>query len=217
MADKLRPRTDCATFHHEKQLSAASCRSFSKPSASTRRCSMARTYAVIEAVGPFTVERGAACDRTRWRHAGKQIQAAASHAMQKGTGEHISRSNGLADSGYCGLTTALAAADRSRRIDQTMMRLRSASGAQSWEEIFADDVGREFVPNDFDMRKPDESTERLLSRAVRDMTAIAQEIMLDPTLAVDAPWNDLRPRAGCTRTRTQSVSAEVRTPDVGLV
>ncbi len=67
-----------------------------------------------------------------------------------------------------------------------------------WTEIFAADVHREFTPNDFAMCKPDESTEQLLSRAVREMTTIVEEIVLDPALAVEAPWNDFQQQAGWT-------------------
>ncbi len=48
------------------------------------------------------------------------------------------------------------------------------------------------------MCRPDESTERQLERAIREMTAIVEEILLDPVLAVEAPWNDLLRRAGWT-------------------
>jgi hypothetical protein len=46
------------------------------------------------------------------------------------------------------------------------------------------------------MCRPDEATSRRLERAIREMTAIVKEVLLDPTLAIEAPWNDLRRRAG---------------------
>ena len=159
-----------------------------------------------QTVGPFTVSvarrvsqaMADAGKQITWRRQAKRCKRELATYLQR---------QGLADTGYCGLTTALAGQiEAAYRADNDAFAQRV--WARCWEEIFADDVGREFVPNDFDMCKPDESTERLLSRAVRDMTTIAQEIMLDPTLAVDAPWNDLRPRVDWTRTRTQSVSAE---------
>ena len=61
-----------------------------------------------------------------------------------------------------------------------------------WNEIFGDDTGQEFAPNDFDIRRPDFFTRRRLRRAIRDMKAAAQEILKDPTLAVE----DLRQRSG---------------------
>jgi hypothetical protein len=70
-----------------------------------------------------------------------------------------------------------------------------------WAESFAVDIGQEFTPNDFEMCRPDESTERRLGRAIREMTAIVEEILLDPALAVEAPWNDWQGRAGWTQER----------------
>ena len=103
--------------------------------------------------------------------------------------------NGLADAGYCGLTTALA-----RHIER---ELRSDNDAfaqrvwrRPWAEIFAADIGREFTPNDFEMCPPDESTERRLRRAIREMTAIVEEILLDPALGVEALWNERSFRSG---------------------
>jgi len=157
-----------------------------------------------EAAGPFIValvrnvirSTCGSAKRLTWLQA-KRCKAELRRFLQR---------TGLADTGYCGLTTALAG-----QIE-TLCRADNNAFAQqvwgaSWEEIFAADVGREFAPNDFELCKPDESTERLLSRAVRHMTALAQEVMLDPALAVDASWNDLRQRAGQPPTRTQTVSA----------
>ena len=70
--------------------------------------------------------------------------------------------------------------------------------SKPWAEIFAADIGKEFTPNDFEMCRPDESTERQLGRAIHEMTAIAEEVLQDPALAADATWNDLLRRAGWT-------------------
>lgn len=56
-----------------------------------------------------------------------------------------------------------------------------------WAKVFAADIGHEFTPNDFEMCRPDESTEGRLGWAIREMTAIVEEILLDPALAVEAP------------------------------
>jgi len=105
--------------------------------------------------------------------------------------------NRLADAGYCGLTTALA-----RQIEGELRPDNDAFAqriwGRPWTEIFAADIVEEFSPNDFEMCRPDESTQRRLGRAIRDMTAIAEEILLDPVLAVEAPWNDFLRRAGWT-------------------
>jgi hypothetical protein len=102
---------------------------------------------------------------------------------------------GLADSGYCGLTTALA------RCIETQCRADNDSFAQqlwgrSWEEVFGVDVGREFKPNDFDICPPSGPVRRRLRRAVRGISAIVRQVLLDPAFAVEAPWNDLRKRSG---------------------
>src|SRR5206468_2600743 len=148
-----------------------------------------------EAVGPFTVSVarevlrsiGDNASRLTWLQAERCKIGLATYLREKG----------LADAGYCGLTTALARhIEREWRSDNDAFAQRA--WGRSWAEIFAADIGREFTPNDFAMCQPDKSTEQLLSRAVREMTAIVEEIMLDPALAVEAPWNDLRRRAGWT-------------------
>jgi hypothetical protein len=108
---------------------------------------------------------------------------------------------GWADSGYCGLTTALA-----HHIETECRPDNDAFAQQiwkkSWAEVFAADVGREFTPNDFEVSPPDSAVTRRLSCAVHDMKAIVQETLLDPTLAIEAPWNDLRQRSGLDFTST---------------
>jgi hypothetical protein len=103
--------------------------------------------------------------------------------------------NGLADAGYCGLTTALA-----RQIESELRPDNDAFAqrvwGRPWAEIFAADIDKEFTPNDFDMRRPDESTERQLGRAIHEMTAIVEEILRDPALAIEAPWNERSFRSG---------------------
>lgn len=97
---------------------------------------------------------------------------------------------GLADSGYCGLTTALAGhIETECRPDND--GFAQAAWGRSWAEVFAGDVGGEFKPNDFDVCPPGWPVRRRLQRAVRKMKAIVQEILLDPALAIQAPWNDL--------------------------
>jgi len=100
---------------------------------------------------------------------------------------------GLADSGYCGLTTTLA------RHIETAWRPDNDAFAQeawgkSWAEVFAVDVGREFKPNDFEICPPGWAVRRRLHCAVREMKTMVQELLLDPALAIKAPWNDLRKR-----------------------
>jgi hypothetical protein len=65
-----------------------------------------------------------------------------------------------------------------------------------WADVFAGDTGEEFTPIDFEMCQPGWFTQRRLRRAVREMTAAVHEILRDPDLAVEAPWNDWRQRSG---------------------
>src|SRR5207249_2928857 len=144
-----------------------------------------------EAVGPFTVSVarevlrsiGDNASRLTWLQAERCKIGLAAYLREKG----------LADTGYCGLTTALARhIERELRSDNDVFAQRVWS--RPWAEIFAADIGREFTPNDFEMSPPEESAERRLRRAIREMTAIAGQVMIDPALAVEAPWNDLQRR-----------------------
>jgi hypothetical protein len=105
------------------------------------------------------------------------------------------REKGLADTGYCGLSNGLA-----RHIEAELQSDNNAfaerAWGRQWAEIFAADIGEEFKPNDFEIRRPGLPTRRRLRQAVREMNAMMQEILLDPTLAIEAPWNDLRNRSG---------------------
>jgi hypothetical protein len=108
--------------------------------------------------------------------------------------EYLGQNNCI-DAGYCGLSTALA-----RHIEE---ELRSdndvfAKGVwcKSWADVFAADVTEQFVPNDFEMRRPDWFTARRLRRALNKMMDFARQTLLDPALAVQAPWNDVAHRSG---------------------
>ena len=96
-----------------------------------------------------------------------------------------------------GLTTT-----RARQIEEELQADNDVFAqrvwGKPWAEIFAADIRQEFTPNDFEMCPPDEATERRLERAVREMTAIAEEVLLDRALADEATWNDLLGRAGWT-------------------
>jgi len=148
-----------------------------------------------EAAGPFTVavargvlrSIGGASNRLTWLQAMRCKTKLASYLGEKGLG----------DAGYCGLTTALA-----RHIEAELRTDNDAFAqrvwGRPWAEVFAADIDLEFRPNDFEMSYPSWLTARRLRRAIKEMKACAQEILLDPALAVEAPWNDLRQRAGWT-------------------
>jgi len=146
-----------------------------------------------EAVGPFTVSVarevlrsiGDNASRLTWLQAEQCKKALVAYLGEKG----------WADAGYCGLTTTLA-----RHIEQEL-RLDNDHFAQrawgrSWAEIFAADTAEELTPNDFEIYRPDWFTARRLRRAIREMKVIVHDILLDRTLAVEAPWNDVRQRSG---------------------
>ncbi len=144
-----------------------------------------------ESAGPFTVSVARGVLRSIGG-TGKQLKWLQTVRCKTKLAAYLGE-KGLADTGYCGLTTALARhIERELRSDNDVFAQRVWS--RPWAEIFAADIGREFTPNDFEMSPPEESAERRLRRAIREMTAIAGQVMIDPALAVEAPWNDLQRR-----------------------
>jgi len=146
-----------------------------------------------EAVGLFTVSVAREVLRAI-PQAGKPLKWLQAERCKKELAVHLKKT-GLADARYCGLSTALA-----RHIER-QLRSDNDAFAQSiwgrpWGEIFATDVTEEFTPNDFEMRPPDWFTARRLRRAIRKMNSLAHEILSDPELAVEAPWNDVAHRSG---------------------
>ena len=100
----------------------------------------------------------------------------------------------LADSGYSGLTTALARqVEGEWQADNDAFAL--AVWGIPWAKMFAADVGRDFEPNDFDLCPPTTPVKRRLERAIREVQATIQGILRDPALSIHAPWNSLRRRA----------------------
>src|SRR5215475_4133073 len=144
-----------------------------------------------QGAGPFTISvargvlrsLGTEARRLTWLQASRCGKKLAAYLEEKG----------LVDSGYCGLNTALA------RHIETEWRPNNDAFAQvawgrSWAEVFARDVGREFKPNDFEVCPPRWPVKRRLRRAVDEMKITLQDILLDPALAIKAPWNDLQKR-----------------------
>ena len=146
-----------------------------------------------EAVGPFTVSVARAVLRSI-RETRKELTWLQGKQCKIELAKYL-RQKGLADAGYCGLTTALA-----RHVEK---ELRSDNDAfaqrvwgKSWAKIFDADVIAEFASNDFERRRPDWFTARRLQRATRTMKALAHEILSDAELAEEAPWNDVAHRSG---------------------
>lgn len=146
-----------------------------------------------EAVGPFTVSVAREVLRPI-AQAGKQLKWLQAERCKKELAAHL-KETGLADVGYSGLSTSLA-----RQIQRELQSDNNAFAqsvwSRPWVEIFAADTAEEFTPNDFEIRPPDWSTARRLRRAIHSMKARADEILQDPALALNAPWNDLAHRSG---------------------
>jgi hypothetical protein len=143
-----------------------------------------------EAVGPFTVSVA----REVLRSIGKEMTWLQAKKCKVELAQYLRQSN-CADTGYCGLSTTLARhVEEELRSDNDLF----AQGVwgKSWAEVFAADVTEEFTPNDFEMRRPDWFTARRLRRAISKMTDFAHQTLLDPALAVEAPWNDVAHRSG---------------------
>jgi hypothetical protein len=144
-----------------------------------------------EGAGPFTVSiarevmrsLGVVDNRLKWLQAMRCKAKLATYLGEKK----------LADTGYCGLSSTMA-----RRIEGELQPDNDAFAQRAWgrrwAEIFAADIREEFKPNDFEICRPGWAIRRRLRRAVREMKAIVHEILLDPSLATKAPWNDLRKR-----------------------
>ena len=143
-----------------------------------------------EAVGPFTVSVA----REVLRSIGKQMTWLQAKKCKVELAEYLRESN-CTDAGYCGLSTTLA-----QRVEEELRSDNDAFAQQvwgkPWADVFAADVSEEFTPNDFEMRQPDWFTARRLRRTIEKMKDFAHQLLLDPVLAVEAPWNDWRHRSG---------------------
>ena len=143
-----------------------------------------------EAVGPFTVSVA----RQVLRSIGKDLTWLQARKCKVKLAAYV-RENKYTDAGYCGLSDRLA-----RHIEDELRPdndvFAKALWGKSWGEVFATDVGEQFEPNDFEMCQPDWFTARRLRRAIDTITAFTQQMLQDPTLAVEAPWNKVAHRSG---------------------
>jgi hypothetical protein len=143
-----------------------------------------------EAVGPFTVSVA----RDVLRSIGKKLTWLQAKNCKVKLAEYL-RQNNCVDAGYCGLSTTLA-----RHIEE---ELRSDNDVfaqtvwgKPWAEVFAADVTKTFLPNDFEIRRPDWFTARRLRHAISELKNFVDQVLLDPALSVEAPWNDVAHRCG---------------------
>jgi hypothetical protein len=143
-----------------------------------------------EAVGPFTVSVA----REVLRSLGKEMTWLQARKCKVKLVEYL-RQNKCTDNGYCGLSSALARrVEKELRSDNDVFAQRV--WGKSWADIFAADVIEEFTPNDFEMRRPGWLVARRLRRAISKLKDFAHQMLLDPALAVEAPWNDVAHRSG---------------------
>jgi len=149
-----------------------------------------RTVRRNEAVGPFTVSVA----REVLRSIGKEMTWLQAKKCKMELATYL-RQNNYTDVGYCGLSTTLARhLEEELRSDNDLFA--QAVWGKSWADVFTADVSEEFAPNDFEIRPPNWFTARRLRRVISKMNDFAHQMVLDPALAVDAPWNDVAHRAG---------------------
>ena len=143
-----------------------------------------------EAVGPFTVSVA----REVLRSIGKEMTWLQAKKCKVELAKYLSQ-NKCTDGGYCGLSSALARrVEKELRSDNDVFAQRV--WGKSWADVFAADVTEEFTPNDFEMRRPDWFVTRPHRRAISKLKDFAHQMLLDPALAVEAPWNDVALRSG---------------------
>ena len=146
-----------------------------------------------EAVGPFSVSVARDVLRSV-EAAGKRLTWLQARRCKVQLATYVSET-GIADGRYCGLTTSLA-----RHLEQELRADNDSFSrrvwGRPWAETFAADMAEEFTPNDFEICRPGWFTARRLRLAIRQIQAAAHEIMCDPTLSVEAPWNDIAQRSG---------------------
>jgi hypothetical protein len=143
-----------------------------------------------EAVGPFAVSVA----REVLRLIGRRLSWLQARKCKVKLAEHV-RQNNIVDARYCGLTTSLA-----RQIQEALRADNDVFAhtvwGKRWADVFDADVTEEFEPNDFEVRQPDWFTARRLRRAISKLMDFTNELLLDPALAVQAPWNDVAHRSG---------------------
>jgi len=130
--------------------------------------------------GPFTVS--VARDALRLiANSGRRLTRVQARRCKRELSRYL-EANALADTGYCGLSNALA-----RQIEEHWQRdndeFAQKVWQKQWKEVFAEDVGREFTPNDFDVTEPDEHTQKQLRETAKDIMAFVEDIIADPLTA----------------------------------
>ena len=133
-----------------------------------------------QTAGPFTVS--VARDVSRLiADSGRRLTPVQARRCKRNLTLYLEE-KGLSDSGYCGLSTAVA-----RQIEKYWQRDNDVFAQQAWQkpwiDVFGADAGREFTPNDFDISKPDERTRRRRDQTVKEIVASVEDIIADPVAA----------------------------------
>jgi len=127
-----------------------------------------------QTAGPFTVSLARDVSRLI-ANSGRRLTGVQARQCKRKLALYL-QEKGLADTGYCGLSNALA-----RQIEKDWQRDNDVFAQQVWQkpwkEVFAADVGREFTPNDFDIAKPDERTQTQRHQTVKEIMASVEDIM----------------------------------------
>ena len=129
-----------------------------------------------QAAGPFTVSVARDVSRSI-ADSGRGLTEVQARRCKRKLTSYL-QEKGLADTGYCGLNNALA-----RQIEEVWLQDNDLFARQvwqkSWQEVFAKDAGNEFTPNDFDIARPDEGTQRQRHQAAREIMASIENIIAD--------------------------------------
>jgi hypothetical protein len=129
-----------------------------------------------QTAGPFTVS--VARDVSRLiANLDRRLTGGQARRCKRRLTRHL-QENGLADIGYCGLSAALA-----RRIENHWQQDNDVFAQHVWQKpwngVFAEDTGREFTPNDFDVAPPDDSTQRQRNRTAMEVMTFVEGIIAD--------------------------------------
>ena len=130
-----------------------------------------------QTAGPFTVS--VARDVSRLiANSGRQLTAVHARRCKRKLTFYL-QEKGLADTGYCGLSNALA-----REIEKHWQQDNDVFAQQVWQkpwkEVFPEDVDHEFTPNDFDIAQPDERTQKQRHQTARNILASVEDIIAEP-------------------------------------
>ena len=130
-----------------------------------------------QTAGPFTVS--VARDVSRLiANSGRQLTAVHARRCKRKLTFYL-QEKGLADTGYCGLSNALA-----REIEKHWQQDNDVFAQQVWQkpwkEVFPKDVDHEFTPNDFDIAQPDERTQKQRHQTARNILASVEDIIAEP-------------------------------------